>query len=126
LQEDQLAGAEWANTAADGSEHADHVVVGGVQLFVLLNENLRQEKEYKRRADEPAETCEAECDQKPETIEAREEVAGAAEPGEKRRNRSKVDWCDFAGTPASMGSMRVPANVKIDVGQVKMRASQKR
>src|SRR5262249_17814691 len=44
LREDQLAGAGRANDAADGSKDADHVVVGGVQLFVLLNENFCQEK----------------------------------------------------------------------------------
>src|SRR6476659_2460214 len=66
LRKDHLAGAGWANVAADGAEHADHIVVGGIQFFVVADENLGEEKEHDGRAGEPARAGDGEAEQNPE------------------------------------------------------------
>src|SRR5262249_36735273 len=127
LRKDHLAGAGGTNVARDGSEDADHIVIGGGQFLVLTDEKLRQEKENDRFSNESTGAGEAEREQRPEARKPGEHVTGAAEPCKKRRHGSKIDTRGFTRVAARVWSMcMIPTQVDVEVGQMQMPVSQKR
>ncbi len=75
----------------------------------MADQDLGEEKEHDRCADEPARAGEGEPEQKPEGGKPGNQITRAAEPGEKRRDRAKINRRNFTRVAsARVGSMRVP------------------
>src|SRR4051812_3315440 len=52
LGEDQFTGAVWPDRNRRPSKHADHVVVGWVERYVIGQQHFRDEPEHNRRSAE--------------------------------------------------------------------------
>src|SRR4029078_2260369 len=107
-----LAGTAAPNRAADDAEQTDDVVVVRIEVFVRRPEDAGHETEHELRANAATRERREERNRRPQGTVAGEEVAGAAEPGEKRRGGREIEGRGRAGQVPAMSDVSRVAGVR--------------
>src|SRR5579883_1725794 len=107
LRVNQLAGAAGADSDAQFPEHADHVIIGRIERRFVRQQHPRQEPEHDGRAADAADGRHRERQQEPDRVIVLEQIAGAAEPGQERRDGPEIEPRQFpAPRPAARHALR--------------------
>src|ERR1044071_913396 len=132
LRKNNLADAVGADRARRRAEDADHAEVGRIEVLVGADQHLGEKIENDRCAGEAGGDRRAERDKAPEHREARQEIAGAAEPGEERGDGADIDMRDLArmarAVPARVADVAVvrPADVEMEMRDVDVERAEER
>src|SRR5215469_8321955 len=119
-RKDHLAGAAFADAAADTSQHADHVVVGWVERPIVSQQKPDDEPEDDRGADQSAQNRAQNDYGREQSRMARQQISGAAEPCEERRYRSEIDNRHFRSASNSRMAAAHVRNMDMPVRHIEM------
>src|SRR6185369_6330864 len=104
LRKQDLAGATRPDGAADCSQHSDHLVVRGIQMFLAAHQDLGEKPKNNRATDQPADQGNRQGGSEPRLVIVRGQISGAAEPGQKRRSGTNVEGRNIT-LPVGMSSV---------------------
>src|SRR5438309_9872379 len=110
LRIDNFARSARANWNRDSAEHARHLVVGRIHFFSLGHENAREKHINDCSSCRSTEQGNAEAKYKPDCGIARKQISGAAEPGEKRRNREEIETRGVDASETGFSATSVMSN----------------
>src|SRR5438128_4869427 len=110
LRIDDFARSARANWNRDSAEHARHLVVGRIHFFSLGHENAREKHINDCSSCRSTQQSNAEAKSKPDCGIARKQISGAAEPGEKCREREQIETRGVDASETGFSAASVMSN----------------